>query len=222
MIVQPSVDDAPGLECAEREIVLGSGAVQRRGWFGMPANPRGVVVFAHGSGQGSAHDESLARAFRRAGLATLRCDLLGAAELRPERRGGRGRYELDLLAGRIVDDRLWLLAPETRDIPVGYFGTGVGAAAALVAAAEYAVGIAAIVGRRARADLVGARLRDVRAPTLLLEESPDPWVLAREQRAKRDLETTSALQVVGAGALSDQSIARAAIGWYSRYFLPQH
>jgi putative phosphoribosyl transferase len=211
------------LDRDERQVVLGSSTGDRRGWLGMPPRPRGLVLFAHGSGLGSLRDEDLARRFRRAGIATLRCDLLAPHELHPRRRGGEARYRVDLLASRLIDARLWLLGPETSWLPIGYFGTGVGATAALVAATEHAEGIAAIVARHGRVDLLGERLHHVRTPTLLLEESHDPWILAREVRARRELPPPSMLRELPARPAdidASREIASLAIEWFERYFAP--
>jgi putative phosphoribosyl transferase len=67
---------------SERPVVIPSGRRRLSGSLAVPPRARGVVVFAHGSGSGrlSPRDQLVARVLQRAGLATLRPDLLEQGE----------------------------------------------------------------------------------------------------------------------------------------------
>lgn len=143
----------------------------------LPREPAGVVLFAHGGGSSRLGPRSryVAGVLNQAGLATVLLDLLTAEEERADVRTRLLRADVGLLARRLVDAVDWLRgAPETRLLPIGCFGAGTGAAAALVAAAERPGDVAAVVSRSGRPDLAGEALARVRAPTLLIVGGADP------------------------------------------------
>src|SRR5918912_3752242 len=123
----------------ESEIRVPAGPVTLEGNLSVPEDAQGVVLFAHGSGSGrhSPRNRYVAGALREAGLATLLIDLLTPEEEEVDLRTRHLRFDIRLLAERLVGATDWLgQNPDTRDLRVGYFGASTGAGAALVASAE--------------------------------------------------------------------------------------
>jgi alpha-beta hydrolase superfamily lysophospholipase len=163
---------------------------------------RGLVLFAHGSGSGrrSPRNVRVARGLQKAGFATLLFDLLLADEAHLDEVTAEYRFNIELLAERLVDATHWARRDrETRGLPIAYFGASTGAAAALVAAAEDHE-IAAIVSRGGRPDLAGPALARVRAPTLLIVGGADPIVLDLNRQALALLGSRSKELVIVKGA----------------------
>ncbi|MCA1842293.1 MAG: dienelactone hydrolase family protein, partial [Actinobacteria bacterium] len=165
----------------------------------LPPDAAGVVVFAHGSGSSrhSPRNREVAAALRQAGLGTLLMDLLTPAEEALDARTGELRFDIDLLAGRLVGAVGWLAAePATKALPVGCYGASTGGGAALVAAAEDPERIAAVVSRGGRPDLAGDALERVTAPTLLIVGGDDDVVLDLNRRALERISAEKRLAVV--------------------------
>ncbi len=213
-------------EAVEREVRLGTGQVELDGDLVVPAGATGVVLFAHGSGSSrhSPRNRRVAAALRGAGLATLLLDLLTAAEEEHDRATAELRFDVGMLAGRLVAAVDWLLGEAaTAGLPVGAFGASTGAGAALVAAVQRPRAVAAVVSRGGRPDLAGAALARVRAPTLLIVGGRDPRVLDLNRAALAELPPSSRLEVVPdathlfeePGAL-DQ-VASLAAAWFTRH-----
>lgn len=190
----------------------------------VPAGADGVVVFAHGSGSSrhSARNRLVAERLHERGLATLLLDLLTGAEDAEEQRGATRRFDIGLLAERLVGAVDWVgTEAETTDLPVGCFGASTGAAAALVAAAERPEAVAAVVSRGGRPDLAGDRLGSVRAPTLLVVGGNDPVVLDLNREAASRLTAPHQLEVVpGATHLFEEPgaldvVADLAAAWFT-------
>jgi pimeloyl-ACP methyl ester carboxylesterase len=196
----------------------------------LPPSARGVVVFAHGSGSGrlSPRNRAVADVLVRAGLGALLVDLLTAEEDAEDRVTARLRFDIPLLAERVIGAIDWLsreavvgdVPPELRDLPVGTFGASTGAAAALIAAAERPDRVRAVVSRGGRPDLAGEALRRVTAPTLLIVGGRDTEVIELNRRAQELLAGESQLVLVpGAGHLFEEpgalaSVADLARGWF--------
>ena len=189
----------------------------------------GIVLFAYGSGSGRHHRRHchVARCLERAGLGTLLVDLLTGREEALDRHTGRLRFDIGLLAERLVDVTKWLLGfPETRGLRIGYFGASTDAAAAFVSAAARPQDVDAVVARGGRPDLAGPLLGLVRAPTLLIVGGRDLGVLDLNVESAAQLQTESRVEIVpGAthrfeepGAL-DQ-VADLAQVWFERHLLP--
>jgi putative phosphoribosyl transferase len=145
----------------DEEIKVAAGPVSVAGHLTIPEHPKGVVVFAHGSGSSrhSPRNRFVAEVLNEAGFATVLFDLLTPGEERDR----ANVFDIGLLARRLVDVTAWLAAqPDTASLPVGYFGASTGAGAALVAAAHPGVKVAAVVSRGGRPDLAGESLRNVR------------------------------------------------------------
>ncbi|HEU4409950.1 MAG TPA: dienelactone hydrolase family protein [Polyangiaceae bacterium] len=210
----------------EQPIRLDLGAVELRGDLSVPSGAFGIVLFAHGSGSGrlSPRNRFVARHLQRAGLATLLIDLLTEREEEAERAGAHLRFDIGLLAARLVAATDWLAGvPATAPLGVGYFGASTGGGAALVAAAERPERVGAVVSRGGRPDLAGEALGRVRAPTLLIVGGRDVDVLALNREAMRHLGAEKRLEIVAgathlfeeAGAL--ECAAALAGDWFSRH-----
>jgi dienelactone hydrolase len=213
-------------ETVEREVRLRAGRVELDGDLAVPAGAAGVVLFAHGSGSSrhSPRNRRVAAALRQAGLATLLLDLLTAAEEELDRVSAELRFDVGMLAERLVAAVDWLLAEAaTAGLPVGAFGASTGAGAALVAAVERPEAVAAVVSRGGRPDLAGAALTRVRAPTLLVVGGRDRQVLDLNRAALPSLPPSSRLEVVpGATHLFEEpgaleQVARLAAAWFTRH-----
>lgn len=169
------------------------------GNLSLPEDPRGVVLFAHGSGSSrhSPRNRYVAQVLNEAGLATLLIDLLTAKEEEADARTGRFRFDIGLLAERLEGATHWLLQhPGTGHLPVGYFGASTGAGAALVAAAKLPDVVGAIVSRGGRPDLAAARLADVKAPTLLIVGGEDAPVIDLNRQAMDQMRAPVELKIV--------------------------
>lgn len=201
-----------------------SGEVELQGDLVVPHAASGIVVFAHGSGSGrhSPRNREVAGTLNEAGLATLLIDLLSEDEERLDQSTGELRFDIGLLARRLVSATEWAAADEeTRGLRLGYFGASTGAAAALVAAAERPE-TAAVVSRGGRPDLAGDSLPRVRAPTLLIVGGNDRQVLELNEAARRKLTVENELVVIpGATHLFEEpgaleEVASLARDWFVR------
>ena len=216
-------------EGGERAVEVPAGPVELAGNLSVPEKAGGVVLFAHGSGSGrhSPRNRHVARALGEAGFATLLIDLLTLDEEEADRESGHLRFDVGLLARRLAGATHWLRQnPDTRDLPVGYFGASTGAGAALVAAAERPREVGAVVSRGGRPDLAGDTLPLVEAPTLLIVGSDDEPVIRMNEEALGRLRAEKRLEVVpGAGHLFEEpgtleQVARLAAGWFTRHLAP--
>jgi putative phosphoribosyl transferase len=220
---RPAVADDPPLR--DEEVIVEAGAVRVAGHLTIPEGPVGMVVFAHGSGSSrhSPRNRYVAEVLQTAGLGTLLFDLL----TRGEETDRAKVFDIELLAGRLVEVTGWLRTqPEAAGLPIGYFGASTGAAAALWAAAEPAVPIAAVVSRGGRPDLAGARLAMVAAPALLIVGGEDHVVLDLNREAQTHLRCQARLAIVpGATHLFEEpgTLERAAAlarDWFLDHLTP--
>ncbi|HXQ80926.1 MAG TPA: hypothetical protein VN775_06430 [Opitutaceae bacterium] len=169
-----------GREASVLPVHIPTNGVSLAGDLCIPAEAGGVVLFAHGSGSSrhSPRNRFVARTIQAAGIATLLFDLLSPAEDREDAIDGHLRFNIGLLAARLVKAARWIGdRPETRQLGMGFFGASTGGAAALVAAAELGPMIKAVVSRGGRPDLAGDALPRVDSPTLLLVGELDQDVL---------------------------------------------
>ena len=183
----------------ERVVEVPAPGARLAGTLTVPPAARGVVVFAHGSGSGrfSPRNRAVAGVLVDAGLATLLMDLLTAEEEAEDARTARLRFDIPLLAERVVYAIDWLSAEAALSaLPVGCFGASTGAAAALIAAAERPQRIAAVVSRGGRPDLAGDALPRVKTPTLLIVGGRDTEVIRLNQEAQSVLGGESHLEIV--------------------------
>ncbi len=152
------------------------------GILGIPSDPKGVIVFAHGSGSGrlSPRNNFVARHLQHNRLATLLLDLLTPDEAEDR----RNVFDIDLLADRLLLTKAWLeQEPCTKKLGIGYFGASTGAGAALQAAARESSNIRAVVSRGGRPDLAETYLPSVTAPTLLIVGGWDEPVIDMNRSA---------------------------------------
>src|SRR5439155_18093215 len=151
------------------DVHIRSGDVQLHGDLSIPDSAQGVVLFAHGSGSSrhSPRNQFVARTIRNAGVGTLLFDLLTREEEAVDMRTAHLRFDIGLLATRLIDATYWLKG-EVDYLNVGYFGSSTGGGAALVAAAELGDTAGAVVSRGGRPDLAGDALAQVKSPTLLI------------------------------------------------------
>jgi dienelactone hydrolase len=196
----------------------------------LPPNPIGAVLFAHGSGSSrhSPRNQLVARALQARGLATLLIDLLTAAEETVDRRTAHLRFDIPLLASRLVAIVGWLRTDsEAHALRLGMFGASTGGGAALVAAAERPLDVRAVVSRGGRPDLAGAALARVTAPTLLIVGSLDDPVIALNQTALTRMRGVVSLKIVaGATHLFEEpgtleKVAELAGDWFVEYLRDQ-
>jgi dienelactone hydrolase len=226
-----------GSKIDERLVRVSVGPLTLEGNLILPKEAGGVVLFAHGSGSSrySPRNRHVAQMLNEANLATLLIDLLTPEEEMIDLRTAHLRFDIDLLAERLVAATDWLTQDaNTRDLRVGYFGASTGAAAALVAAAERPKVVGAIVSRGGRPDLAGPALARIQAPTLLIVGGNDFQVIELNRMALARLRCEKELVIVAGathlfeepGALDE--VARLAREWFERYLTtaqapaPQH
>ena len=222
----------PGLASADpgdvtpdpAEVVIDADGVQLSGSLVIPPRTTGLVVFAHGSGSSrrSPRHQFVAASLNRAGFGTLVVDLLTA----DEELSRSCVFDVALLAARLTAVTRWLGAQSaTAAIPVGYFGVGTGAAAAVAATTgTQRLLVAAIVSLGGRPDLVGGRLALVQVPTLLIAGGGDKAVLHLNQRARTQLTCENRLAVIpGTTQLCEEpgtlsQVTDLSSGWFARHF----
>jgi dienelactone hydrolase len=206
-------------------VIIESHGGELAGDLAVPAEPVGVVVFAHGSGSSrhSRRNRAVASTLQRSGFATLLLDLLTEDEERLDARTGRLRFDIDLLATRVSSAVEQIRNhQDVRSLPMGLFGASTGAAAALVAAARDH-SLRAVVSRGGRPDLAGAALHRVQAPTLLIVGSRDEQVLELNRQARLQLAAVSSLEIVeGATHLFEEpgaltQVADLASTWFQHH-----
>jgi dienelactone hydrolase len=210
----------------ERLVRIEAGSVLLEGNLSLPEGARGIVLFAHGSGSSrlSPRNRHVAKLLNQARLATLLVDLLSPEEEAVDLRTAQLRFNIGLLAERLVGITDWLVKePDTQPLRIGYFGASTGAAAALVAVAERPKMVRAVVSRGGRPDLAGPALAHVEAPTLLIVGGNDLLVIELNRAALAQLRSEKRLVIVpGATHLFEEpgaldEVARLAREWFERY-----
>jgi putative phosphoribosyl transferase len=212
------------------EVAAPSG-VTIEGDLALPEEPRGVVLFAHGTGSSrhSPRNRLVAQRLNELGLATLLLDLLTPGEDAVERRGGRLRFDIGLLIERLDAGLAWVgQDARTGALPVGCFGASTGAAAALGLAGRHPDVVRAVVSRGGRPDLTpDDLLAAVRAPTLLIVGGADEVVLDMNRRALVRMRAPAELEVVpGASHLFEEpgaleEVADLAGAWFVHHLAPR-
>ena len=210
----------------ENVATIPSGKVTINGNLNVPPQATGIVIFAHGSGSSrfSPRNTKVAREINDVGIATLLIDLLTEEEEAEDMYSGEFRFNIDLLAQRLVDATYWCVKnAATKSLAVGYFGASTGAAAALIAAAKLPQHVKAVVSRGGRPDLAGAALPSVKAPTLLIVGGDDLEVIELNKEAKEQMKSETKIAIVpGATHLFEEQgkleqVAKLAIDWFSKY-----
>jgi dienelactone hydrolase len=213
----------PG-EPRERTAFISAGGVTLAGTLAVPPSAGGVVLFAHGSGSSrfSTRNRFVADVLRQAGFGTLLLDLLSEGEERVDDVTRQFRFDIGMLASRLVAALHWLAhEPPTAGLPIGLVGASTGGGAALVAAAREPERVAAIVSRGGRPDLAGDALPLVKAPTLLIVGGLDDEVIALNEQARDRMRAEVRLEIVpGATHLFEEPgalarVAALASEWFS-------
>jgi dienelactone hydrolase len=220
------MDSKHGTTSDTRLVRVQAGSATLEGDLEIPEGAVGIVLFAHGSGSSrhSPRNRFVARELQAAGLATLLIDLLTPEEEALDFHTAHLRFDISLLAERLVAATRWLAAdPTTWGLKVGYFGASTGAGAALVSAAAEPDRVGAVVSRGGRPDLAGDALPRVRAPTLLIVGGRDVVVLDLNREAMARMRTEVRLEIVpGATHLFEEpgtleAVAKLARDWFLRY-----
>ena len=205
-------------------IRIDAAGVRLEGNLIVPKGATGLVLFAHGSGSSrfSSRNRLVAQSLRTRGLGTLLIDLLTHDEELVDTRTAHLRFDIELLAERLVGTCDWL-AKEHPKLRVGLFGASTGGAAALVAAARIPDRIHAVVSRGGRPDLATHSLPLVKAPTLLIVGGEDKPVIAMNEEAANEMKCVRQIEIVsGASHLFEEpgaleEVARLAGDWFGRY-----
>jgi putative phosphoribosyl transferase len=196
----------------------------------IPENAMALVLFAHGSGSSrhSPRNQFVARTLNRAGLGTLLFDLLTPQEEVRDIHTLQHRFNISLLAQRLVNATKWARQQEeTHDLHIGYFGSSTGGAAALVSAAELPQDVGAVVSRGGRPDLAGDALLRVQTPTLLIVGGDDDVVIELNEMARDRMSCKVKLEIVaGATHLFEEpgaleKVAKLASDWFLLHFDPK-
>jgi len=205
-------------------------SIRMEGNLSIPDNATGIVVFAHGSGSSrlSPRNRFVAQQLQGRGLATLLFDLLTPEEERIDAITAQLRFDIELLAVRLVAATDWLLQrPDTKHLDIGYFGASTGAAAALTAAALRPDNVKAVVSRGGRPDLTKAPLANVKSPALLIVGGRDTPVIGMNEWALDRLRAEKELRIVpGATHLFEEpgkleEVAALAGEWFTTHLGPQ-
>lgn len=209
-----------------KEVRIKAGKVTLNASLSIPEGAQCMVIFAHGSGSSrfSPRNNYVAEVLPKQGLATLLMDLLTEDEEKIDVHTREFRFDIPLLAERLVGATEWLKKnPETKNLHLGYFGASTGAAAALIAAAKLSHNIKAIVSRGGRPDLAMDYLSEVKAPTLLIVGGEDGAVIGMNEGALRKLSCEKKLDIVlGATHLFEEpgkleEVAKLAKEWFQIY-----
>lgn len=220
-----------GSRVEERTVRVPAGQAVLEGSLAIPHNAGGIVLFAHGSGSSrhSPRNRYVAAILQQSRLATLLLDLLTPDEEAVDLRTRQLRFDIELLAQRLVSATDWLARErETQRLAIGYFGASTGAGAALVAAAERPEVVRAVVSRGGRPDLAGAALPLVRAPTLLIVGGNDVPVIGMNEDAMARMRSEVQLEIVpGATHLFEEpgaleEVARLAREWFVQHLVSAH
>ncbi|MCG6941868.1 MAG: dienelactone hydrolase family protein [Thiohalocapsa sp.] len=170
------------------------------GFLDLPHQPRGLVLFAHGSGSSrfSRRNREVAQTLNHGGIATLLFDLLTAPEHDLDQRTAELRFNIPLLTRRLIQAVDWAQGdPRTAALSIGLFGASTGAAAALGAAAARPEAVRAVVSRGGRPDLAADALGDVHQPTLFIVGGLDGTVQALNREAAARMPVPPEIRIIG-------------------------
>ncbi len=209
------------------EPVLQYSAEPLQGQLTLPEHARGVVVSIEETGHGELQSfhRAIGSRLGEVGIATLLIDLLTQDEQADARLAAYCRSHIRLLASRVVAATDWLVtAPQTRDLPLGYSGTGSGSAAALAAAAERPSSVSAIVLSSGRPFLERPALPQVRAPTLLITHCSESALIKVNRAALSQMLCQKCLEIVPEATDESQAlehVARLAKEWFEHHLVPR-
>jgi putative phosphoribosyl transferase len=214
------------MDVNSERLVIPAAGVRLEAEVDVPEAAPGVVLFVHGSGSSrhSPRNRYVAGELQHAGLATVLVDLLTPEEERIDALTGELRFDIRLLAERVIALTDWLREHEpTAGLGVGYFGASTGAAAALIGASARQHDVEAVVSRGGRPDLAGDHLPSVRQPTLLIVGGRAEVVIDLNRRAVEQLAGEARMEVIpGATHLFEEpgaleQVARLARDWFARH-----
>jgi putative phosphoribosyl transferase len=218
------------LDTITRQIVVQGRILE--GDLVIPTGAKAVILFAHGSGSSrrSTRNKYIAEVLNKAGFATLLVDLLSSEEKEADMTGRHLRYNIELLAGRFKEVTKWLLQePKTKNLKIGYFGSGTDAADAIIAANASNNIVNALVLCCGRLDLVEEQhLHKIIAPTLLIVGTFDDAAIAGiNKTAPKGLENAKDRQLAVipcAGHLLEEpgkieEVTKIATEWFETYLL---
>jgi len=207
----------------QKEVVIpNENGIKTYGFLNLPADLKGIVIFAHGSGSGrlSPRNQQVANALNRAGIGTLLFDLLTESEAQNR----ANVFDIPLLAKRLVSATRWVRRQKFgKSTAIGFFGASTGGGAALWAAADLKDKITAVVSRGGRPDLAMDRLHEVRVPTLLIVGDQDTPVISLNKEALKHLRHGKIILIPGATHLFEESgtleqVSSQASEWFLRFF----
>jgi pimeloyl-ACP methyl ester carboxylesterase len=213
---------------SKNRVLIPSGTISLEGELILPSTLSGIVLFAHGSGSSrhSPRNQFVAGVIQETGIGTLLFDLLTPEEESVDIFSRRLRFDIGLLTQRLKDATEWLINTAAyHSLPVGYFGSSTGAAAALSAAAHFGNLIHAVVSRGGRPDLAEADLQQVTAPTLLIVGGLDDIVIELNKRVLQQLQCEKELSIIpGATHLFEEqgtleSVAEIAANWFKKHLV---
>jgi putative phosphoribosyl transferase len=208
------------------EIAIPVGDSYINGDLTLVANSQKLVVFAHGSGSSrlSKRNRYVAEFLNEGNVSTFLFDLLTPEEDEIDQFTRQFRFDIPLLADRLVLVTQWLQSnKETMQAKLGYFGASTGAAAALIAAAKLPNDILAVVSRGGRPDLAGDYLKKVKAATLLIVGGLDHDVIILNEEAFKQLNCIKEMLIIPkathlfeeSGALEE--VSKVALNWFLNY-----
>jgi len=208
-------------QAISKDVIIKEGETALSGSASIPIDPRGFVIFAHGSGSSklSPRNQKVARSLNDAGLSTLLFDLLTEEEAMNR----SNVFDIPLLASRLLLATKWVRKQNFgKTLPLGYFGASTGAAAALWAASELGKEISAVVSRGGRPDLAIPKLAHVVAPTLLIVGGHDEPVIRMNEEAMKYLITVNLIVIPGATHLFEEpgaleQVSEEAVLWFLKY-----
>ena len=183
----------------EHYVRVGVGGVTLDGDLSVPEGATGIVAFAHGAGSSrhSPRNRYVAQVMHKAGLATLLASILTVEEEAEDLITGKLRFDIGLLARRLVGITDWLQGnDDTSRLKLGIFGSSTGAAGALYAAAERPNAVLGVVSRGGRPDLAGTVLDKVEAPTMLIVGGNDYPIIDMNRKALTGLTCQKKLVIV--------------------------
>ncbi len=213
----------------ERQVQVITDAVVLQGDLSIPDGAQGIVLFAHGSGSSrkSPRNRAVAQLLHAGKFATLLLDLLTAQEEAIDVRTRHYRFDIALLARRLVGASDWIRQNSLVDrLNIGLFGASTGAAAALVAASQRPDAIKAVVSRGGRPDLAGLSLAQVKTPTLMIVGANDQPVVELNKQAMTQMSAETKLTIIpGASHLFEEpgaleKVSQLARQWFERYLIP--
>jgi putative phosphoribosyl transferase len=204
----------------------------------IPDDPIGIFIFAHGSGssKNSKRNQLVSEKLNKNKIATLLFDLLSDEEqefdLQLEKMTSKipgvvlNKFNLSLLTKRLSMATDWVLSdPYTKKLPLSYFASSTGAAAALMAGCQY--NIVSIVIRSGRTDLVENHFLDqIVSPCLLVVGGREKTLIKSSKetiKKMRNCREKKLSIIEGASHLFEeegtmQAVAEVATLWLTRNF----